>query len=159
MKKVSMQPSIFRIIQSDYTAGLTVIVPLVVWGMYIATEYFGFFPGLGGRNPLTGEDASFFLLLGIITTLICIPLLIWRVRSFQIIFSRGIEVSCHITNMRFNRGRGRVEYTYTYQGQTYQAGNGVFKTKRTKAIPQGDEVVLMVDQDNPKRSLIRDIYL
>ena len=159
MEKVSMQPSIFRIIQSDYTACLAVMASLVVWGMYIATEYFGFFPGLGGRNPLTGEDASFFLILGIITTLIFTPRLIWRIRSFQIIFSRGIEVSGHITNIRFNRDRGRVEYTYTYQGQTYQAGNGVFKTKRTKAIQQGDEVVLMVDRDNPKRAIIRDIYL
>lgn len=159
MKKVSMQPSIFRIIQSDYTAGLAVMAPLVMWGMYIATEYFGFFPGMGGRNPLTGEDASFFLILGIITTLIFIPLLIWRVRSFQIIFSRGIEVSSHITNIRFNRDRGRVEYTYTYQGQIYQAGNSIHKTKRTKALQQGDEVALMVDPDNPKQSLIRDLYL
>jgi hypothetical protein len=159
MKKVSMQPSIVRIIQSDYTAGLAVIAPLVTWGMYIATEYFGFFPGLGGHNPLTGEDAPFFLILAIITTLIFIPILIWRVRSFQTLFSRGIEVPGHITNIRFNRDRGRVEYTYTYQGQIYQTGNGIYKTKRTKALQQGDEIVLMVDQDNPKRALIRDIYL
>ncbi|TEU11420.1 MAG: DUF3592 domain-containing protein [Anaerolineales bacterium] len=153
------QPSPLRIIQSDYVALLAALFPIVSWVMYVATAYFGFFPGLRGRDPLTGADAPFFLYLGIITTLIGIPLLVWRIRSFQAMFTRGVEVPGRITNISFYRDRGRVEYAYTYQGQTYQGGNAVRKTGRTKALQPGGEVVLIVDRDNPKRALIRDLYV
>ena len=33
------------------------------------------------------------------------------------------------------------------------------KTGRTKALQPGDEVMLIVDRDNPKRALIRDLYV
>jgi len=153
------QPSLLGIIQLDTVALLALLFPLVIWGIYIATTYFGFFPGLGGRDPLTGADAPLFLYLGLIATVVGIPLLLWRVRSFQSMFRRGIQVRGRITDVSFYRDRGRVEYSYTYEGQTYAGGNAVQKTGRSEALQPGGEVTLLVDPEKPQRAVIRDLYV
>jgi len=159
VEQKTRQPSLLRIIQSDYTALFALGFPAVAWVMYIAIAYFGFFPGLRGRDPLTGADAPFFLYLGIITTLVGVPIFIWRVRSFQTLFAQGVQVTGRITSVSFFRDRGRVEYTYTYEGETYNGGNAIMKTGRTQALQPDTEVVLIVDRSNPKRALIRDLYV
>lgn len=159
MERNIQKPSVLRIIQSDYTALFAVAFPVIAWVIYVATAYFGFFPGLRGRDPLTGASAPFFFYLGLVTTLIGVPVFIWRVRSFQALFARGVEVPGRVASISFYRDRGRVEYAYTYEGNTYQGGNAIMKTGRTKALQPGDEVVLIVDKDNPKRALIRDLYV
>lgn len=159
MGKDTQKPSVTRIILSDFTTALAMLIILVPWIMYIATAYFGFFPSLRGRDPLTGSDAPFFQNLGIIATLIGIPLLVWRVRSFQALFARGVEVPGRITNVWFHRDRGRIEYEYTYQDKKYSSGNAVMKSGRTNKFRNGDELVLIVDPENPKRALIRELYI
>lgn len=159
MAQDTSRPSMFRIVQSDYLTGLSILVVVVFWGMYVAIAYFGFFPGLRGRSPLTGSDAPFFLDLSIIATLIAVPLIIWRIHSFHSIFVRGVEVTGRITSISFFRDRGRVEYTYVYQGKSYESGNAIHKTGRTKTLQPDSEITLVVDRENPKRALIRDLYV
>ena len=66
MDQARQQPSLVRIIQSDYLALLSVVVPVVMWVLYLAGEYFGFLPGFRGREPNPGARAPFFLYLAII---------------------------------------------------------------------------------------------
>jgi len=153
------KPSVFRVIQSDYLALILVGFPAVAWGMYIVIAFFGFFPGMRGHDPIRGtEGAPFFLGMAIVATVVLIPLLLWRLRSFQATFARSDEVVGHITSISFFRDRGRIEYTYDMGGQTYNGWNAVMKNKRTTSLSQGDEVVLLVDRSAPKRALIRDLY-
>lgn len=152
-------PSAFRIIGTDYTASLAVIFPLVIWAMYVAITFFGFFPGFRGRDPLTPSVAPFLLNFALILTVVGLPLLIWRIRSIQSHFKRGVEVPGTITSANFYRGRGRLEYAYSFQDQTYRTGNAVQETKQIKGLQPGDNIILVVDPDKPRKALIRDIYL
>src|SRR5437016_2431693 len=137
----SRKPSVLRIIQSDYVALIALGFPAVMWVMYVAIAYFGFFPGLRGHESIQGsESAPLFLTLAVVSTLMGIPLLVWRIRSFQAAFARNVEVQGRITNISFFRDRGRVEYTYDYSGQTYHGGNAVMKTGRTRSLQEGEEV-------------------
>jgi hypothetical protein len=155
-----IKPSTFRIIQSDYLALLGVLVPIVSLIMYIAVAYFGYFPGLRGRDPIQGtEGAPLFLNLFIAGLVIGVPLAIWRIRSIQRLFSKSVEVVGQITDVSFHRDRGRVEYSYTYQGQAYSGGNAIMKTGKTQKLRSGNEVVLLVNPDDPRRALIRDLYI
>ena len=158
MEQKSRQLPLLRVAQTDYIAFLALGFPGVIWVIYIAVAYFGFFPDLRGREPLTGAAAPFFLRLGIITTLVGVPLFIWRVRSFQALFAQGAQVAGRITSISFFRDRGRIEYTYTWEGKTYKGYNAVMKTKRTQALEPGTEVILIVDKNHPQRALIRDLY-
>ena len=154
------KPSVFRIIQSDYVALLGVLVPLVSLIMYIAVAYFGYFPGFRGRDPIQGtEGAPLFLNLFIAGLVLGVPLAIWRIRSIQQLFSKSVEVVGQITQVSFHRDRGRVEYSYTYQSKAYTGGNAIMKTGQTQKLRSGDQVVLLVNPDDPKRALIRDLYV
>jgi hypothetical protein len=152
-------PSPFRIIRTDYATILAMLFPVVIWGVYVATAFFGFFPGLRGREPLTASDANFFLYFSVIVTLLGIPLLIWRIHVIRAIFIRGIEVSGKIMSAHFSGSRGRLEYAYIFDGQTYRAGHAVHKTKQVRGIQPGDTITLVVDPNKPGKALIRDIFV
>jgi hypothetical protein len=153
------KPSVFRVVQSDYLALILAGFPAVAWGMYIVIAVFGFFPGMRGHDPIRGtEGAPFFLGMAVVATVVMIPLLLWRLKSFQATFARSDEVVGRITSISFFRDRGRIEYSYVANGQIYNGWNAIMKNKRTTSLSEGDEVVLLVDRTDPKRALIRDLY-
>ena len=121
-------------------------------GLYIFNRYIA-------DGPDRAEAASFFLYLAIAATVIGIPLLIWRIRTFQSHFARGVEVAGKVIAIGFRRDRGRIEYAYSYQGQTYQGANAIHKISKTRHLKPGDEITLLVDPDKPKRAFVRDIYV
>ena len=154
------KPSIIRIIQSDYLALIGVIVPVVSLIMYICVAYFGYFPGLRGRDPIQGtEGAPVFFYLFIIGLVLGLPLAFWRIRTIQQLFLKGVEVVGQITAISFYRDRGRVEYSYSHAGQAYSGGNAIMKTGRTQQLRSGNQIVLLVNPQEPKRALIRDLYV
>lgn len=154
------KPSILRIIQSDYLALIGILFPIIIFIMYAAVEYFGFFPGLRGRDPIQGTSfAPILLYAGIAGVLIGFPLAYWRIRIIQQMFSKGVEVAGQITGISFFRDRGSIAYSYTYQGQTYNGSNAIMKTGQTQKMRSGVPVMLLVNPEEPKRALIRDLYI
>ncbi len=152
--------SIVRIIQSDYLALLGVLVPAVSLVMYVSVAYFGYFPGFRGHDPIQGtEGAPLFLYMFIVGLVVGLPLAFWRIRSIQQMFAKSAEVVGQITNISFFKDRGRVEYSYTYQNQNYSGGNAIMKTGKTQQLRSGSQVVLLVNPDEPKHALIRDLYV
>jgi hypothetical protein len=141
-------PSLWRIIQNDYIAHMAFLFPVVFWGMYVVFALF---------RP--GESTEFFLYAAPISTVLAVGVLLWRYRTFTTIFSDGLEVPGIVSNAGFFRGRGRIECTYTYQGQKLVSGNAIHETKRSREFKQGTDVTLAVDRNNPKRAFIRDLYL
>jgi hypothetical protein len=155
-----LKPSVVRIVQSDFAAMLGLLVPAVSLVMYICVAYFGYFPGFRGHDPIQGsEGAPLFLYLFIGGLVLGVPLAIWRIRTIQQLFARSVEVTGQVTNISFYKDRGRVEYTYTYLGQSYSGGNAIMKTGRTQQLRPGTQMVLLVNPDDPKHALIRDLYV
>jgi hypothetical protein len=155
MDQNSFRPSLGRIIWTDYTAFLSVIWPIAVWVVYIA-----WVPDWWGRKSLVSPWISPYLLyLAVAITLVGLGLLVWRVYLIWSMFRHGQEVAGRIASVVINRDRGRVEYTYTYKRKRYKTVAAVHRNKQTKALKSGEAVVLMVDQKNPERAFIRNIYL
>lgn len=140
-------PSLARIVTNDYPALLAALLPVVFWAI---TAYFSF-----SVNP----SAGFFLMLSAGITVVAIPLLIWRYRMIFAVFENGIETPATVQSIYFFRGRGRVEYVYTFQGQKYASGNAVNRTKYTSRLRDGQSVTVFVHPENPKRAFIKEIYL
>jgi hypothetical protein len=154
------KPSVIRMIQSDYMVLLGVLLPVVSLVLYVSVAYFGFFPGFRGHDPIQGTDgAPLFFYLFLAGLVIGLPLAYWRIRSVQGLFSRSVEVSGQITNVSFFRDRGRIDYEYVYQGQKCSGGTAVMKNGQTQSMRPGIAIVLLVDPDQPKRALIRDLYV
>jgi hypothetical protein len=143
----SHRPSLKRIIDVDYTAQVSVLFPPVSWGICLVLTI------------LQGSDFAFSSITALAVTIISLSVLIWRVRTLYSVFADGFEVPAIIHSVSFFRGRGRVEYVYTYQGQKYLSGNAVQKTRWAEALKVGDQVIVVVDRKKPKRAFIRDLYL
>jgi len=99
-----------------------------------------------------------FPAISLAVTVISLIVLTWRIRQVFALLSDGLEMSATISNVSFFRDRGRVDYIYNYQGQKYASGNAIHKVKLTKNLKIGDEVIVVVDRNNPKRAYIRDLY-
>jgi hypothetical protein len=103
-------------------------------------------------------DASVFLPIAAIMSAFGLILLVWRVSIINAVFAAGHEAEATITGTSFFRGRGRIEYTYLFQGSHYNSGNAVQETKATNAVQVGNKVIVLVDPNRPKRAFIRDLY-
>lgn len=146
---MNKQPSLLKIATIDYAALLGWLFPVAMWGMYIVLIVLG--------NVKT-NDFTLPTIFAVITV-VALAVLIWRIQIFNSVFSDGIETTATINNVSFFRDRGRVEYVYTHQGQKYASGNAIHKVKQTLALKVGEQVVLVVDRNNPKRAFIRDLYM
>ena len=146
---MNRQPSLLKIITIDYIAFLGWLFPVVMWGIYIALIVLG---------NIKANDFTLPIIFAVISV-VALAILMWRIQVFNTVFSDGIETTATINNVSFFRDRGRVDYVHTYQGQKYVSGNAIHKVKQTLALKVGEQVVLMVDRNNPKRAFIRDLYI
>jgi len=141
--------STLHIIQIDYMALLGFLFPFGMWGFYLVLWI------LGNIDP---SDLTLPIIFAFIT-LLSVMVLIWRVQTINNIFADGLEAVATINNISFFRDRGRVDYVYTFQGQKYVGGNAIHKVKKTQSLQIGEQVIVMVDRNNPKQAYIRDLYL
>lgn len=153
------KPSFSRILQADYLATLAVLFPVVFLGMYIVIAVFGFFPGLGGRDPISADGAPFFFWGTIVAALVGLPFAYWRVAKVRGVFARGVAVEGRIDKVFFHRDRGSVSFRYQLDGKNYVGFNAVNRNKRSAALLEGAPVALVVDRQNPKVAYIRDLFV
>ncbi len=140
-------PSLFGVISTDYPSFLSVLFPIVFGGFSL---YFFF-----ARN----DAFQLFLLLAIGVTVVGVPILVQRYRAICSVFAEGMQTKGVVTGLSFFRGRGRVEYSYTFQGEKQMSGNAINKNSRTRKLRVGEAVTVIVDRNNPKRAFIQEIYL
>lgn len=140
-------PSVWRIIQVDYLASLGVLLPLVMWALALLGQAFD--PGA----------AAFFRLVAPGVTAAGALLLLWRVTSIRSISSGGEEVPGVIVGAGFVRGRGRIQYVYTYRGQKYMGSSALQASAITRALVPGRAVTVMVDPLKPRRAFVCELYL
>jgi hypothetical protein len=138
--------SILRIIETDYISYMAVLAPVVLAGVYV----FGL---------LTGREVTntyLYVMAGI--TVAGIFALIWRYRLFTSVFEDGQQAQATISHISFHRDRGKVEYVYTYMGESYKGSTTVHKISRVMNLQVDEKVVVMIDRNNPKQAFIRDLY-
>lgn len=141
-------PSIWRIIEIDYTSLVAALAPPVAWALYLFTSYLG---RSGGE--------TFYLMIALGATAIGLIVLGLRVLSIRSLFSDGVTVPGQVEQVWFYRDRGRVIFTYTYMGEEYHTGSAIHKNQRTLALQPGDPVTIVVDQGNPKRAMVQDLFV
>jgi hypothetical protein len=140
------RPSLFRIIRNDYAAFMAVILPIVLWGLFLFSVY------QENINPNMTN-------LSIVITAAAIPLLIYRIFYIFKFFNTGEETTAVILGVSFYRSRGRADFSYTYQGAEYTSGNLLMSSGPVKQLSRGQEVVVLVNPDNPKKAVIRDLFI
>jgi hypothetical protein len=137
----------FSVIRTDYLASIGAIFPLVAWAMALVACFF---------DP---EAAAFFLRFAPAVTVAGLVTIAWRVWLIRSVVGGGTEVPGVVSSAGFFRGRGRVEYVYTYQGTKYQSGNAVQANRTTRSLVPGQVVTVMIDPIKPKRAFARALFV
>jgi hypothetical protein len=145
---MNKQPSLIKILTIDYAAFLGWLVPVAMWGLYIGLVIF---------ENVESDDFTLPMIFAAIT-IVALVVLVWRIQVFNTVFNDGIEATATISNVSFFRDRGRVDYVYTHQGQKYAGGNAILKVRQTRALQVGEQVIVVIDRNNPRRAFIRDLY-
>ena len=132
-------------------------MPVVGILLWLGNTFFGFPPSWRGRDIPQGDPA--FLWLGLGMAAVGLALLAWRVSVFRSLFANGHRVAGRVASVFFFKDRGRIEYDYEYAGKALRSGNAVHKTKRTTSVEEGSVVTVLVDPNNPKRTILLDLYI
>ncbi len=143
------QPSLAKIVIIDHTASVACLTPIILWLLYLLCF---------NKPDIDTTDLSLQVVIAALT-IYAIAVLVLRIRLFYTIFSDDMRTTAIISKVSIHRNRTRIDYVYTFQGQEYSSGNDVNDVKRVQALRLGDQVIVMVDRNHPKRAFIRDLYL
>lgn len=148
-----------KVVMSDLVVQMAVIFPLVFLGFIIVLNVFGGLPSFGRRGAIDQEGGTTFFLYALgVALLIGIPLIWWRIRTVQQVVANGIEVLGTVTGISFNKDRGRIKWNYQIAAEKFEGASLVTKNSFTRSLVVGDQVLLIVHQSEPKRSILSDIY-
>ena len=152
--------SLKRIILNDYLSFLAWIFPVVIFGMSLFIEIFGFLPDLKrGRPPLGVESIPFFIQFGIIALVIGMIVIIIRVLTIKSYFDKGVEVNGKVTKIWvWRRDRGRIYFTFQYKDLECDNNSLVHFNKMTKTFLPHRAIKVLVKPNEPLKAIIRDIY-
>lgn len=128
-------------------SNMTVILPPVFWILWLHGSF------------LYGKEVDDLLLITIFFTLAAILVLIWRVRQIHFLYDHGLEVKGVIIEISYYKNRGKITYEFVLSGENFTGSSPVIKNKRTKMFDVGEQVVLYVDEDHPKRVYMRDLFV
>jgi len=152
--------SLRKILFNDYFSFLAWMFPVVIFGMSLFIEIFGFFPDLKrGRPPLGVEAIPFFIQLGVITLIIGFIVIIFRVIAIKSYFDKGVELKGKVTGIWVWRvDRGRIYFTYHYKNLEYENSMFVHFHKMTKVFLPNKQIDVLVKPSNPLKAIIKDIF-
>ncbi len=158
---VTQKPSAFQILKNDGLAFVAIILPVVMWGVYIAVTFFGVsFESTRSETVVENSGGNpVFLIAPILLTIGGALLLSWRVSSISKLFETGERIKGKIITVSFLKDRGRIDFSYNYKRQKFQSGLSIMKNSKTQSYRNGADVVLIVDAANPSRVLIQDLYV
>lgn len=142
-------PSVWRILTHDRMAYLAVC--------------FCAFASAGAALLFLNEWPSYPTLFAIAaaTTFLLFLLFAWRVRLTSSIVTRDEQVIASVSNVRpslvslMRMPTLDATLTFQFQGQVIRVDRAVSR----RPLRDGDELVLLLDPDNPKRFILRDDYV
>ncbi len=149
------KPDVFSILKNDSATASSMgsfIFAIAITGiLYVMKALTGIVPA--NVNPVH------FIWLTLATLIYSIIVIAVRLPYVTATFEHGIEVNAQILKSSVFRTAWTLHLRYTHLGQTHDVKLKQLITEKTKYMLEQKELVLIVDQRNPKNILIRDVYL
>jgi hypothetical protein len=95
-----------------------------------------------------------------VLAVLALAVLVWRLWNIYNIFQKGVEVPAKVTRIQLPKiGFGLIEYEYNYKKTIYTGKSRVIRNFTTLLFEEDKRTRLVVDPEQPKRILMRDLYL
>lgn len=147
------RPTLGSLLSKDVFLFASVSSIIVIWVVYFVLI------NLASDDASSqGDDFSQteLLVMFLVMTAADIGLLAWRIRTLSAFVNRGIEVSARIVGTHSDGSAIVVDYEYSYQGATLKGGRGLggFATQEKAKSMIGRDITVLINPDNPKRTLV-----
>lgn len=109
---------------------------------------------------LKGINNSLFFLsyLGLVFLLTGIFSLYFSFQKAKLIYDNGLEISGKVFVSYFRFGYGIITCEHFYQGRIYRSSHRVSRLRWEKVLKPGQNIILIMDRNNPQKVFIRDFY-
>ena len=152
---MNQKPGIARILKNDSSTASSIgsfIFTLIITGIFYLTK------ALTGFVPANVNPAS-FIWLTCATFVYSIIIAAWRVTYVTATFKNGMEVTAQVLESSVFRTAWSLKLHYIKMGQNHEVKLKQLITEKTKHMLHKKELILIIDQRNPKNILLRDVYL
>jgi hypothetical protein len=86
------------------------------------------------------------------------PFFLWRLFYFKSLVERGVEVPGKIRKKSsFYGAFSRLVYSYSFQKKRYEGERVFRRSERIDEMKPKDEVTIIVDGENPKKTFLLDV--
>lgn len=112
-------------------------------------------------NWVTGMELSNvddYLMITGVTAAVAVVFIPLRVRHVMGVFENGMEVRATVVSKRIHKANLKLNLRYKVNGADWEKTLDQVITEHTKHFLEDQEVLLVVDQYNPGRILLRDAY-
>ncbi len=153
MEKISLK----KTLKNDYTLIVSLCCILVGGIIFILYDKFGIIVSKRGIKSVDKDNALLVILLAALALFGLLNALRRYIR-IRGIFERGVSVTATVYGTSFIKDRGRISYRYSHEGTEYRSHLAVSRNKETQALENGKKIFVLVDERNPKKSLILALY-
>ena len=149
------KPKFVSILQNDSSTASSIgsfLFALAITSiLYLTKNLTGIVPE--NVNPLN------FIWLTLAILIYSIIVIAWRVPHVMATFENGVEVTARVLKSSVFRTAWTLKLSYIYLDQHYEVKLKQLITEKTKRMLYQTELILIIDQRNPKNILLRDVYL
>jgi hypothetical protein len=164
-------PNLKKIIMTDYFAMMIFAIIIVASFFIILVTLKGKIPDIRpylsqGRGIVNYiKDINYSNKAILLSIIVGIPVLIFRVNRIKSLFKSGVEVKGKVLRSRLStiaRGSTKfiIEFKYNYHGQDYETETTLaFTNRKGRLVQSGQDITVLVDNNNPKKAIIKDLYM
>nr|WP_318661001.1 hypothetical protein [uncultured Treponema sp.] len=151
--------SIKKTLKNDFILAISTCMALIGIVFLVLYKLFGlkFEKHISILNISVGEDFSYEV-ISIVIAALGIILALLRYIKLKSIFQNAVLINATVTYAQFYGDRGQVTFSYNYSGTEYKHGVALARTKETRGLNVGDQIALLIDENNPKYFLIHSLY-
>ena len=141
-----MRVEVGAVIKRDYLASIFLLSPFALWAAFL-------FKRMGGGSEVL------YLAIAIAGTVVMFVCGLARIGHILSLVGGGEYTTAEVKQVIMGGHRGRIHFSYTYGGQSFE-GVQVFRARESiKRIKRGLHVTVAVDPSRPKNAIIPSVFL
>jgi hypothetical protein len=144
-KSPEREIDILLVLKRDYLTSLFLLSPLALWGAVFI------------RN-IGGHDITAYLIAAIAGTVLLVGTGLLRLGTIMSLQDTGAEVTASINQIIMRRNKGRIEFTYVYDGERYEASVAFRSRDPLKDVQRGTNLLALVDPQKPTRAILPGVF-
>jgi hypothetical protein len=136
---------ILLVLKRDYLTSLFLLSPLALWAAVFI------------RN-IGGHDIRAYLIAAIAGSVLLVGIGLLRLGTIMSLAESGVEVTASINQIIMRRNKGRIEFTYVYNGEREEASMAFRSRDPVKDVQRGTNLNALVDPNKPRRAILPAVF-